>query len=188
MQEKMFDETNMEEMTEEGNGKKKKKRGSCGMIFLIVFVCFIVIFVVNCIRNYGVRTDFDSIDEFDEYGGVVLVEIPEGASDIKYYCNKIYIFGLESAYSFVINDETEYEAFMDINGFEIDSEDTVGEYMVNPPKYNDAFEIRDWYSYVVEEEITDFNVLEYDSFDATYHAVIVDEESRKFVVIKFATL
>lgn len=188
MQEKMFDETNMEEMTEEGNCKKKKKRGSCGMIFLIVFLCFIAFIVVNCIRNYGVRTDFDSIDEFDEYGGVVLVEIPEGASDIKYYCNKIYIFGLESAYSFVLNDMNEYNAFMEANGYEIDSEDTVEEYMVNPPKYNDAFEIHDWYSYVVEEEITDFNVLEYDSFDATYHAVIVDEERRKFVVIKFATL
>ena len=188
MEEKNMEEINMEQTAEKGNGKKKKKRGSCGMIFLIVFVCFVVFVVVNCIRNYGVRTDFDSIDEFDEYGGAVLIDIPEGASDIKYYCNRIFIVGLESAYSFVIDDETEYKSFMDINGFEINSEDTVEEYMVNPPKYNDAFEIRDWYSYVVEEEITEFNVLEYDSFDATYHAVIVDEERRKFVVIKFATL
>lgn len=168
--------------------RKAKRRGKRGIIFGIIFVCCIVFIVVQCIRNYGVETEFASVEEFDEYGGAVLVDMPEGASDIKYYCNKIFIFGLESAYSFVINDETEYEAFMEANEYEIHSDRTVAEYMVNPPKYNDEFVIRDWHGYVVQEDIKDYNVLDYDSFDATYHAVIVDEESRRFVVIKYATL
>lgn len=188
MEEKNMEEINMEQTAEEGNGKKKKKRGSCGMIFLIAVVCFMAFVVINCIRNYGVRTDFDSIDEFEEYGGVVYGEIPESASNIKYYCNKISIFGLESAYSFVINDIDEFNAFMEINGYEIQSEDTVEEFTVNPPKYTDEFEIRDWHEYVAEESINDYIVLNYYSFDASYNAVLVNKETRKFVVIYYATL
>lgn len=168
--------------------EKAKKRGNCGTIFWIIFLCFVVFAVVHCKRNYGVETEFDSVEEFAEYGGVILVDIPEGASDIKYYCNKIFVFGLESAYSFVINDEEEYDAFMETNNFEIYSDRTVEEYMVNPPKYNDAFRIRNWYGYVVEEDVKDYNVLIYDSFDGSYSAVIVDEESRRFVVIRLSTL
>ena len=188
MQEKMFNETNMEEITEEGNVKKKKKRGSRGLFFLITFVCFIAFVVIHCISNYGIRTKFDSIDQFDKYGGAVLVDLPEGVSDIKYYCNKIFIFGLESAYSFVINDKTEYDAFMETNNYKIYNDRTVGEYTTNPPKYNDVFQIRDWHIDVAGEDINDYNILDYDSFDGSYHAVIVDTESRRFVVIKFATL
>ncbi len=168
--------------------RKAKRHRKRGIIFGFIFLCIVVFIVIHCITNYGVRTKFDSIEEFDEYGGVVLVNMPEGASNIKYYCNKIFVFGLESAYSFVINDEEAYDAFMEANGYEIHDDRTVEEYTVNPPKYNDAFNVRDWHVDVAGEDINDYNILAYDSFDGSYSAILVNEGSRKFVVIKFATL
>ena len=168
--------------------KKARRRGKRGVIFGLIFVCFVIFVVFQCSRKYGVETEFDSVEEFTEYGGIILVDIPEGAANVKFYCNNMSVIGLESAYSFELNSEEEYDAFMEANGYKIRNDKTVAEYMVNPPKYTDEFEIRDWYGYVVDDDIKDYNVLDYDSFDASYHAVLVDEESRRVVVIKYATL
>ena len=81
-----------------------------------ILLGFVVLILVLCVlykRKYpGPRTEFASIQEFDEYGGDVLVELPEGASDIKYYHDKT-AFVYSSIYSFVIRDDAEYDSFME---------------------------------------------------------------------------
>ena len=162
-------------------GKFLFKVGKC---LLIVFLCLIILLVVLYKIGYpGKKTKFDSVEEFVEYGGIILVDIPEGAEDIKYYCN-VNFGDLQSAYSFVINDEEIYDAFMEANEFEIHDDRTVEKYMTDPPMYGGEFPIRKWYKYVVEEDISDYIFLEYDSFDGSFSAILVDEESRRFVVIR----
>ncbi len=188
MQEEMMEEINMEQTAEEGNVKKKKKRGSCLLTFLIVlgslFLVFAICIIVPLLPH--IETDFATTEEFIEYGGYICVDIPESADDIKYYCNDMY-FTIESACSYVISNEKEFEAFLEANEFEIKSDSTVAQYMINPPVYEDEFELRDWYSYVVEEDIKDYNVLHYYSFDGSYRALIADEETGRVVAIKYVT-
>ena len=189
MQEKMMEGTNMKKTTEEGNGKKKKKHGSCLLTFLIVlgsiFLIFAIFIIVPLLPH--IETEFASVEEFDAYGGIVLIDIPENATDIKYYCNDMF-FEVESAYSFIIEDEKDFDAYMEANEFEIHDDRTVEKYMTDPPMYGGEFPIRKWYKYVVEEDISDYIFLEYDSFDGSFSAILVDEESRRFVVIKHSVL
>lgn len=186
IQEEMMEEINMEQTAEEWNGKKKKKRGSCLLMFLIVLGCLFLFIIVPFLPH--IETEFSSVEEFDEYGGSVLIDIPENATDIKYYCNDMF-FELESAYSFIIDDEKDFDAYMEANEFEIHSDRTVREYMTNRPEYaDDVFKIRDWYDNVVDDDIKDYNVLYFYSFDASYEAILVDEETGRFVAIKYVTL
>lgn len=190
MQEKLIEEKNMEQTVEEGNGKKKKKRGSCLLTFLIVLGSLVLIYAIFMFSLFlpHIETEFASVEEFDEYGGVVLIDIPENATDIKYYCNDIF-FEVESAYSFVIEDEEEFYAYIEENEYKIRSERTVSEYMENKPEYaDDVFKIRDWYDYVVDDDIKEYNILYFHSFDGTYEAILVNEETGRFVAIKYATL
>ncbi len=189
MEEKNMEEINMEQTTEKGNGKKKKKRGSCLLTFLIVLGSIFLIFAIFIIAPLlpHIETEFASVEEFDAYGGIVLIDIPENATDIKYYCNDMF-FEVESAYSFVIEDEEEFYAYIEENEYKIRSERTVSEYMENKPEYaDDVFKIRDWYDYVVDDDIKEYNVLYFHSFDATYEAILVNEETGRFVAIKYAT-
>ncbi len=166
-------------------GKFLFKVGKCT---LIVFLCLIILWVVLYKIGYsGKKTKFDSVEAFVEYGGIILVDIPEGAENIKYYCN-VNFGDLQSAYSFVINDEEIYNAFMEANEFEIHNDRTVEIYMTDPPMHGGEFPILNWYKYVVEEDISDYIFLEYDSFDGSFSAILVDEESRKFVVISHNVL
>lgn len=166
-------------------GKFLFKVGKCT---LIVFLCLIILWVVLYKIGYpGKKTKFDSVEAFVEYGGIILVDIPEGAENIKYYCN-VNFGDLQSAYSFVINDEEIYDDFMETNEFEIHNDRTVEIYMTDPPMHGGEFPILNWYKYVVEEDISDYIFLEYDSFDGSFSAILVDEESRKFVVISHNVL
>lgn len=166
-------------------GKFLFKVGKCT---LIVFLCLIILWVVLYKIGYpGKKTKFDSVEAFVEYGGIILVDIPEGAENIKYYCN-VNFGDLQSAYSFVINDEEIYDDFMETNEFEIHNDRTVEIYMTDPPMSGGEFPILKWYKYVVEEDISDYIFLEYDSFDGSFSAILVDEESRKFVVISHNVL
>ena len=198
MQEKMTEGTKLEEttigtntetMAEECHTEKKKKRGSCLLTFLIVLgiiFLFFVIFIIIPLSPH-IETEFVSIEEFDEYGGDVLIDIPENATDIKYYCNDMF-FTVESAYSFVIEDKEEFYAYIEENEYKIRSERTVSENMENKPEYaDDVFKIRDWYDYVVDDDIKEYNVLYFHSFDGTYEAILVNEETGRFVAIKYAT-
>lgn len=199
MQEKLMEETKMEQVTEQNsaeqaleqnNGKKKKKRGSCLLTFLIVLGSLFLIFAIFMFSLFlpHIETEFASVEEFDEYGGVVLMDIPENATDIKYYCNDMF-FEVESAYSFVIEDEEEFYAYIEENEYKIRNERTVSEYMENKPEYaDDVFKIRDWYDYVVDDDIKEYNILYFHSFDGTYEAILVNEETGRFVAIKYATL
>ena len=198
MQEKLMEETKMEQATEQNsaeqaleqnNGKKKKKRGSCLLPFLIVlgivFGGYAIYFI--WLLSPHIETEFASTEEFIEYGGYICVDIPESASDIKYYCNDMY-FTIESACSYVISDEKEFEAFLEVNDFEIKSDETVAHYIADPPVFGGEIDIQDWYSYVVEDDIRDYYVLNYYSFDGSYRTLIADEETGRIVVIKLVTL
>ena len=91
--------------------------------------------------------------------------------------------------SFVIEDEEEFYAYIEENEYKIRSERTVSEYMENKPEYaDDVFKIRDWYDYVVDDDIKEYNILYFHSFDGTYEAILVNEETGRFVAIKYATL
>ncbi len=94
--------------------KKSNKRAliifSCILLFFIIIIAYICI--QYKIKYPGERTDFASMEEFVEYGGVIIRDAPEGASDFKYYYNK-NIFQYESIYSFVISDEEEYDMYME---------------------------------------------------------------------------
>ena len=57
-------------------------------------------------------------------------------------------------------------------------------------KYYHEFPVNDWYTNVVDGSIYDlydYTVICYDYFDGTYHTVIVDEESRQFIMVSVVT-
>ncbi len=54
-------------------------------------------------------------------------------------------------------------------------------------KYYHEFPVYDWYNNTVDGSLDDYTVISYDYFDGTYHAVLVDEESRQFVMISVVT-
>lgn len=203
MQEKMTEETKMDEitkeantdnMTEEEHTKKKRKIGivRCIEIFVMgIFILFAVV-ILGCIIKFiwllspHIETEFASTQEFVDYGGYICVDIPESASDIKYYCNDMYLT-VESACSYVISDEKEFEAFLEVNDFEIKSDETVAHYIADPPVFGGEIDIQDWYDYVVDDDIRDYYVLNYYSADGSYRVLIADEETRRIVVIKLST-
>lgn len=100
--------------------EEKKKLSKEFIIFaciLSAILLFFIIFIVSIIIGYkedypGVRTDFASIEEFEECKGYVTKEIPEGASDVRFYLNRTPL-EYESIYSFVISDEEEFDAYME---------------------------------------------------------------------------
>lgn len=203
MQEKMTEETKMEEMVKEGNAediaeechtKKKRKFGiiRCIEIFVMGTFALFLIFILGVFIKFiwlispHIETDFATTQEFIDYGGYICVDIPESASDIKYYCNDMY-FTVESACSYVISDEKEFENFLETNEFEIKSDSTVADYNANPPVFGGEIDIFDWYDYVVDDDIRDYYVLNYYSFDGSFRVLIADEETRRIVAIRFST-
>ena len=58
----------------------------------------------------------------------------------------------------------------------------------NTTKYYHEFPVYDWYSNAVDGSLDNYTVISYDYFDGTYHAVLVDEESRQFVMIRVITI
>lgn len=94
--------------------KKSPKKGLITFgIILLCLILFITYIVYQHKKKYpGVRTDFASIEEFEECKGYVPKEIPEGASDVRFYLNRT-LLKYESIYSFVISDEEEFDAFME---------------------------------------------------------------------------
>lgn len=94
------------------NVRKKKRL----IKFSIVLLC-LIIFIGYCVYSYkkeypGEKTEFASLEEFQEYKGTVSLEIPESATDMRYYANR-NIFEIESIYSFVVSDEEEFDALME---------------------------------------------------------------------------
>jgi len=75
--------------------RKKKILLSSLIIFGIIFLCIVllIIFLIFQFKKHfpGERTDFASFEEYVEYGGgsswVIDEEVPEGASDLRYYCD-----------------------------------------------------------------------------------------------------
>ena len=105
-----------EELIKDKSTNKKKKSPKAlivlGCIFL-GFVLFIVFVICMYKKEYpGARTDFASIEEFGEAWGYVTEELPEGATDVRYYINRSP-FEHKSIYSFVLADEEDFDAFME---------------------------------------------------------------------------
>lgn len=95
--------------------KNKKILIILGIIFLCI--ALFIAFLIFQFKNHfpGERTDFASFEEYVEYGGgsswVIDEQIPEGASDLRYYCD----ISLDrfSTYSFVLSDEEKYDTLME---------------------------------------------------------------------------
>ena len=99
--------------------RKKKILLSSLIIFGIIFLCIVllIIFLIFQFKKHfpGERTDFASFEEYVEYGGgsswVIDEEVPEGASDLRYYCD--ISLAHFSIYSFVLSDEEKYDTLME---------------------------------------------------------------------------
>jgi len=104
-----------EQIKDKSTNKKKKPPKALiilGCMFL-GFVLFIVFVICMYKKEYpGARTDFASIEEFGENWGYVPEELPEGASDVRYYINRNPL-EYKSIYSFVLADEEDFDAFME---------------------------------------------------------------------------
>jgi len=95
--------------------KNKKILIILGIIFLCIAL-FIVFLIFQFKKHFpGERTDFASFEEYVEYGGVsswvIDEEVPEGASDLRYYCD--ISLAHFSIYSFVLSDEEKYDTLME---------------------------------------------------------------------------
>ncbi len=97
---------------------KNYKKGliALGVVLLCIVLCiglFITFIFVQYKKKYpGEKTEFASIEEFQEYKGAVSLEIPESATDMRYYANRSAV-KVASIYSFVVSDEEEYDALME---------------------------------------------------------------------------
>ena len=60
------------------------------------------------------------------------------------------------------------------------------DYRTSP--YNNAFPVFDWYDYVVDGNLDDYTVINYDFVNSKGSVVLVDEENRQFVIIRFVSL
>lgn len=60
------------------------------------------------------------------------------------------------------------------------------DYRTSP--YNNAFPVFDWYDYVVDGSLDDYTVINYDFVNGKGSVVLVDEENRQFVIIRFVSL
>jgi len=97
-------------LTERKEIKRRKRLEKYLFIFLgLVLICFLA-------KRYlpiG-RTDFKSIEQFEKLGGYVWREgLPEGTQDVRYYLTDTMFF-TQSIYSFTIEDEEQYDAFMEV--------------------------------------------------------------------------
>ena len=95
--------------------KNKKILIILGIIFLCIAL-FIAFLIFQFKKHFpGERTDFASFEEYVEYGGVsswvIDEEVPEGASDLRYYCD--ISLAHFSIYSFVLSDEEKYDTLME---------------------------------------------------------------------------
>lgn len=177
---------NIENNIQLQNASKKSKKKSLFKIFLVGVCVFFIIIAIIFLRykqSYpGKETDFASQEEFVKYGGIVLVDIPKEAEEIKYYCD-VAMLWRQCGYSFVIPDEEAYQLFMENKGYDEKIGGTVKEYMTKAPKYNEEFRMLEWFKYITDEDITDYRFVYYDAFDGSFEAIIVDEEERRFIVL-----
>ena len=100
--------------------KNKKIQLICLLIFGSILLCIVLLIgflVYQYKKNFpGERTDFASFEEYVEYGGgsswVIDEGVPEGASDLRYYCDNMYVTKF-SIYSFVLSDQEKYDTLME---------------------------------------------------------------------------
>jgi len=83
-------------------------------IYILIAVILLCLGVVYwAIRELPIaRTDFDSFEEFRAVGARGYLNLPEGAEDVKYYLHHPVLY-MHCIYSFSINDEEEYDAYME---------------------------------------------------------------------------
>ncbi|MBQ7765409.1 MAG: hypothetical protein IJ397_01035 [Lachnospiraceae bacterium] len=132
-------------------------------IILLCLTAFIIYTTIKYKQKYpGERTEFASIEEFEAYGGHVLDDIPESASDFKYYYNEDLISRL-SICSFVIEDEAEYEAFVEAYSAKFFGEKK--EHPVTPlwEYYGDSY---------TEEELEEMAYLEEHYYELDYKEIL----------------
>ncbi|MBQ7765712.1 MAG: hypothetical protein IJ397_02585 [Lachnospiraceae bacterium] len=222
------------------------------IIVAIVLFCLVVLVVVLYKIKFPIKKEnFDSVGEFIEYGGVSKIDVPESASDLRYFHAKDPFFTSRHIFSFVVNDEEEYDILMENIKDEVfhypaiykSEEGWIGyrpgwepclDYNVYTEKeliemkylednyidmdykeilslsrhkfgflygygakvsdyiditsFHTAFPIRDWYDNAVDESLEDYTILQYNYYDGSYWAILVDEENRRFVDIGYSTL
>lgn len=154
-----------------------KWRLCIGLLVVVAICCYAK-------RNLPVaRTDFESFEQFEEMGGETdEYGLPENATDVKYYLSDPILYR-HSIYAFTIEDDEEYEAYIQeaFGGFEeqrlyardyVGVEDSYAEFPMIP------------YEKVIEDDIMEYTILRY--YPATCcsspRGILVNEETHRFVV------
>ena len=107
----------MNDVSDTPKKKKSKKRWYILTAIFMVLLAGGIFFYVKSKNNLG-RTDFSSFEEFLGAGGVMGYgtssdgNLPEGANETHYYLSKTAMYK-KSIYSFVIEDDAEYDLFME---------------------------------------------------------------------------
>lgn len=178
-----------EELIKDKSTNKKKKPPKAlivlGCMFL-GFVLLIVLIIYDYKKDYpGARTDFASIEEFGENWGYVPEELPEGASDVRYYINRNPL-EYKSIYSFVLADEEDFDA--SYTDEELKEMAYVEEHFEEMDSY---FEIpmKECFDYVIDEDLGDYIILHYDPSSpaiAERTGCFVNMETRRVVVFRYS--
>lgn len=155
---------NVSDVSKKKNLSKKKRRYIVTAVFMVLLAGGI--FFVKAKNNLG-RTDFSSFEEFSEVGGVMVYgtlsdgNLPEGAKEIHYYLSKTAMYK-KSIYSFVMEDEAEYDLFMEeIKNY------SCTEHAVSYPYWN----WNDDYVYT-EDELTEMKYLEENYENMNYKEIL----------------
>ncbi len=150
--------------------EKKRKKWLPALIvvgvILLLFVVFITVAVCKFNKKWhpGEKTEFESLEEFESYIRGEINDIPEGATDLKFYYNYNFV-SCVSMYSFVIEDEAEYEAYMEAYSDEYFGEKI--EHSITPfwESYGDS----DSYT---EEELEEMAYLEEYYYELDYKEIL----------------
>lgn len=222
--------------------EQKKKKLKKTIIILLGIILFIVAFCFYLKWKLPLeRTNYKSYEEYVESGAIAQIEIPESATDVRFYHNNL-ILTKQSVYSFIISDNQEYDIFMEFLKNEICTEwggthpqwsNELIPYCTYPyteeereemtylqenfmdmnyeeiltmsrHKYGFAygygasvtdyieldnqieqFPIYECFDEVMDDNLEDYTILNYDAWDGSYHGVIVNEETRRFIIFNY---
>lgn len=177
-------------------------------LLIVVLVIALVIGGIFLFGRYalGIRErNYDTYEDFKEEAMIkIFVDIPQNASDCKFYSNNIYI-GKTSIYAFTL-DENDYEEFLDgiIEEYQLEEEETeenVGTksyrqwYLTkvkdaNDPNYTlDNFPTYLKFEKVIDDDINDYDIILYSPQGpgSSSCGLVVNPESRRVVVYGNAT-
>jgi len=172
----------------------KENKKLSPMVFIIIGIILLLIgaFVFIIIKNPSTRTDFESFEEYKNSGAMTIIDIPHNATDIRYY-NRDITIGKQSIYSFVISDDEDYNAFLKTIKEELHAESDgkkVSDYLTDDINDLYKFPLHSCFNEVIDDDLKEYEVIVYSPMGSgtNTYGIVVNEETRRFVVFRFATI